>query len=204
MRIGLFGGTFNPIHIGHLIAAQSALEHFELAKVVFVPCAVPPHKDGGGLVDARHRLAMVQAAVEDDFRFEVSDVEVQRGGRSYTVDTASGFREGYPDAELCFIIGADTLSELRLWREIGRLLEMVRFVCLARPGTDVAGLQADPGRIGLPEPWPTTLLADVVEGRLVDISSSDIRYRIAEGMSIRYLVPAAVEMYIAEHSLYRM
>jgi nicotinate-nucleotide adenylyltransferase len=202
-RIGLIGGTFNPIHVGHLIAAQSALEHFELAKVVFIPCATPPHKDGGALIEARHRLAMVQAAIEDDLRFEASDIEIQRGGRSYTVDTAQTFHEQAPDAELCFIIGADTLPELRLWRDIQRLLTLVRFVCLARPGTDLAALQATPDRIGLPAPWPSRLLADVVEGRQVDISSSDIRYRLVEGMSIRYLVPAAVEMYIAEHGLYR-
>jgi nicotinate-nucleotide adenylyltransferase len=90
-----------------------------------------------------------------------------------------------------------------LWRDIERLLTVVRFVCLARPGTDLAALQAEPGRIGLPAPWPARLLADAVEGRQVDISSSDIRYRLVEGMSIRYLVPAVVEMYIAEHGLYR-
>lgn len=202
-RIGILGGTFNPIHLGHLIVAQMAMERFELGRVLFIPCASPPHKNGKGLADGNHRLAMVQGAIEGDLRFEASDVEIQRGGRSYTIDTVRALREKMPAAGLCFIIGADTLPELHLWREIGALLGLVRFVTLARPGTDLAALRAKPCRLRLPEPWPRRLLDDVAEGRQVDISSSDIRYRLAEGMSIRYLVPQAVEMYIVEHNLYR-
>jgi nicotinate-nucleotide adenylyltransferase len=202
-RIGVLGGTFNPVHIGHLIVAQMAMERFELGRVLFVPSATPPHKNGCGLADGPHRLAMVQTAIEGDLHFEASDIEIQRGGRSFTIDTIRTLRERVPGAEWLFIIGADTLTELRLWREIETLLTLVRFVTLARPGTDLAALRANPDRLRLPPPWPERLLADVAEGRQVDISSSDIRHRLAEGMSIRYLVPPGVEMYITEHNLYR-
>jgi nicotinate-nucleotide adenylyltransferase len=171
--------------------------------VLFVPCATPPHKNGAGLADGAHRLAMVQSAIEGDLHFEASDIEIQRGGRSYTIDTARALRERYPCSELCFIIGADTLPELHTWREIEALLPLVRFVTLARPGTDLTVLRANPDRLNLPPPWPERLLGDIAEGRQVDISSSDIRYRLAEGISIRYLVPPGVEMYITEHNLYR-
>jgi nicotinate-nucleotide adenylyltransferase len=202
-RIGVLGGTFNPIHLGHLIVAQMAMERFELGRVMFIPCAVPPHKNGTGLADGAHRFAMVQSAIEGDLHFEASDMEIQRGGRSYTIDTARALRERFAGAELCFIIGADTLPELHMWREIETLLTLVRFVTLARPGTDVEALRTNPDRLRLPPPWPERLLGDVAEGRQVDISSSDIRYRLAEGISIRYLVPPGVEMYITEHNLYR-
>jgi nicotinate-nucleotide adenylyltransferase len=203
MRIGVLGGTFNPIHLGHLIVAQMALERFELSRVLFIPCAMPPHKNGAGLAEGCHRLAMVQGAVEGDLHFEASDIEIQRGGRSYTVDTISVLHERFASADFCFIIGADTLMELHTWKQIDTLLTLVRFVTLARPGTNLAALRADPGRLRLPPPWPDRLLADVAEGRQVDVSSSDIRHRLAEGMSIRYLVPPCVEMYISEHNLYR-
>lgn len=202
-RIGVLGGTFNPVHLGHLIVAQTAMERFELGRVLFIPCASPPHKNGPGLAEGRHRLAMLQSAIEGDLRFEVSDVELQRGGRSYTIDTVRALHERFPGADFCFIIGADTLTELHTWREIETLLTLVRFVTVARPGTDLAPLRARPDRLRLPPPWPERLLADVAEARQVDISSSDIRYRLAEGMSIRYLVPVGVEMYITEHHLYR-
>ena len=199
-RIGLFGGTFNPVHSGHLIAAQSALEAFDLSRVLFIPCAQPPHKEPAMLADATHRAAMLEHALEGDLRFEVCDVEVRRGGVSYAVDTVAALREAYPDAELAFIIGSDTLLELHAWRDVYTLLRLCRFVTLGRPGFDRARLRADALR--LDPPWPERLLADYAEGRLVNISSSDVRHRVAEGMSIRYLVPQAVEMYIAEHRLY--
>jgi nicotinate-nucleotide adenylyltransferase len=200
-RIGVLGGCFNPIHMGHLILAQSAIEAFDLAQVLFVPAAQPPHKGLGAMAPAVHRQAMVEAAIEGDWRYEVCDVELKRSGPSYSIDTIRELRETYPGAELCFIIGSDTLTELHLWKDIEALLMLCRFVTMARPGWDIA--DATPERIKLPAPWPARLLADAVASRRVDISSSDIRHRLAEGMSIRYLVPQAVEMYISEHHLYR-
>lgn len=200
-RLGVFGGTFNPVHMGHLIMAQDALEAFDLSKVIFVPCAQPPHKPARDLASASHRLAMLKAALEGDLRFEVSDIELQRGGISYTVDTMRAVAAEHPGVELFFIIGADSLPELHLWRDIEALLALCRIITIARPGVDLEALKA--GALKLREPWPARLYADIRLGHLVDVSSTDVRYRAAEGMSIRYLVPPEVDMYIAEHSLYR-
>jgi len=199
-RIGILGGTFNPVHTGHLVLAQNALEAFDLGKVLFVPCFQPPHKEGPELASAEHRKAMLEAALEDDLRFEVCDIEIQRGGRSYSVDTIRKLKELYPESELIFIIGADSLPELHLWKNIHDLLELCKVVTFCRPGTDISRI--NPKDIRLNPPWPEYLLKNIVSGRLMDISSSDIRHRIAEGMSIRYLVPQSVEVYIAEHNLY--
>lgn len=200
-RIGIFGGTFNPVHMGHLVMAQDALELFELSKVIFVPCACPPHKTSNDVASAEHRLAMLQAALEGDLRFEVSDIEIRRGGVSYSIDTAREIKKHHLGCELFFIIGADSLPELRLWKEISQLLDLCRFVTIARPGVDLN----DPGlRDPMPGDARSRLLRDQIRvGHMINISSTDIRYRIAEGMSIRYLVHPAVEMYIAEHSLFR-
>lgn len=199
-RTGILGGTFNPLHIGHLILAQSALEALDLATVLFVPCARPPHKTPLMLAEARHRLAMVEAALAGDIRFEACDVEIKRGGVSYAVDTVAQLHDANPSAELCFIIGSDTLKELHLWKDIYTLLSLCRFVTFGRPGFNIGSI--GPGDLQLDPPWPDRLLRNVVSSRMVEVSSSDIRHRVAEGMSIRYLVPDAVEMYVAEHGLY--
>lgn len=196
-RLGILGGTFNPVHLGHLILAQNALETFDLSKVILIPCFSPPHKHKTGLASAAHRVAMLEAAVEGDPRFEVSDIETRRQGVSYSVDTVMELRRLHPRAELVFIVGADSLAELHLWKDIGRLLTLCRFAVFQRPGTKPAA------KIALEPPWPERLQKSIRPGRLVEISSSDIRHRLAEGMSIRYLVPSPVEMYIAEHRLYR-
>ncbi|MBM4142178.1 MAG: nicotinate (nicotinamide) nucleotide adenylyltransferase [Lentisphaerae bacterium] len=200
LRIGIVGGTFNPVHIGHLILAQTALESFDLAKVLLVPCARPPHKNTAALIPAEHRVAMLAAALEDSLTLELCDVEVRRGGTSYSVDTLRQLRRAYPNAELCFVIGADTLPELHGWRDVYRLLELCRVVTFRRPGVTPRNLT--PEALRLRPPWPERLLRDLVPGRMIDVSSSDIRHRVAEGMSIRYMVPRAVEMYIAVHGLY--
>ncbi len=200
-RLGVLGGTFNPVHLGHLIMAQDAIEQFDLAKVILLPCAQPPHKAPGGLAPAHHRLAMLEAAVEGDLHFEVSDMEIERGGLSYTIDSMRVLVAENPEAELCFIIGADSLVELHLWKDINRLLKLCRIVTIVRPGIDLAALEKL--NLNLPAPWAEQLLADTRVGHLVDISSTDIRYRVVEGMPIRYLVSPVVDMYITEHSLYR-
>lgn len=181
--------------------AQDAIEHFELSKVVFLPCARPPHKSQVELTPAPHRLAMLEGAIEGDLQFEVSDMELQRGGVSYTIDSMRRLVDEHPECDLHFIIGADSLVELHLWKDILALLQLCRMVTIARPGLDLSALGASD--LKLPPPWPERLLADIRVGHLVNISSTDIRYRVAEGMSIRYLVSPAVDMYISEHSLYR-
>ena len=199
-HIGILGGTFNPIHIGHLVLAQRALEHFDLARIIFVPCAAPPHKSSTNVISGRHRMAMIESAIGWNPSFEVSNIELLRTGFSYAIDTVRALRGQYPRASFSFLIGADSLLELHKWRQIDELLEMCRFISFSRPGFDVETIQ--PTDIPLPPPWPERLLSDLALGLHLDVSSTDIRYRIAEGLSIRYLVPPEVEMYIAEHGLY--
>lgn len=200
-RIGILGGSFNPVHSGHLVLAQDALEQFGLARVVFVPAAQPPHKPSPGLAPASDRLEMLRLAVSGDARFEVSDIELQRGGVSYTVDTLRQFREQRPGAPLSFIIGGDTLRELHTWREIYTVLDLADLVTVARPGFRSDDLNE--ATLRLRDPWPRRLAANVATGHLIEISSTDVRARVARGQSIRYLVPAAVEQYILSRALYR-
>lgn len=200
-RIGILGGSFNPVHLGHLILAQNALESFDLERVLFMPCHIQPLKEPGAMASSVHRAAMLEAAIMDNLQFELLDIELRRGGTSYAVDSVANIRRLYPDAEIFFIIGADSLPELHKWRRIYDLLDMCQFATLARPGVDLADFSAD--TLNLRDPWPERLLKLVAPGRMIEISSSDIRYRLAEGMSIHYLVPQPVEMYIMEHSLYQ-
>jgi len=177
------------------------METFELSRTLLIPSSLPPHKEDHALASACHRVAMLERAVEDSLRFEVSDIEIRRGGTSYTLDTLRQIKRLYPASEPVFIVGADSLLELHSWYRIEEVLQLCRVVTMARPGYPLDALrEAD---LKLPAPWPARLLADMTTGCLIDISSSDIRYRVAEGLSIRYLVPAPVEMYIAEHGLYR-
>lgn len=199
-RIGILGGTFNPVHLGHLLMAQDAMEAFELTKVLFMPCARPPHKDIAALAPVSHRVAMLELAIKGNLDFELCDMEIKRGGSSYTVDSIRALLKKSTDTDYFFIIGSDTLTELHLWKEIGELLGLCRIVTVARPGVDLRNLSGKD--MNLPEEAAKRLLDDMIEGHLVDVSSSDIRYRVAEGMRIHYLTPSAVEMHIAEHGLY--
>ena len=199
-RIGILGGSFNPVHIGHLIIAQDALERFALSKVVFMPAAQPPHKLGAALVEPAHRLEMLRIAREKDDRFDVSDLEIRRGGVSYTIDTARELARRYPEAKLHFIVGGDTLLELHTWRNIEELLAVCDFITLARPGDAMQSVTAD--RLRLPGPHAARLLKNVMYAHMVDVSSTDIRQRVARGQSIRYLVPPGVEHYILSRKLY--
>lgn len=202
-RIGILGGSFNPVHIGHLILAQSAIEQFDLNEVLFMPCNIQPLKETGSFAAAEHRMAMLESAIIDNPQFGILDIEIRRGGTSYAIDSVTKIKELYPEPEICFIIGADTLPELQAWKDIYHLLDICTFVTLSRPGCDdLSKLTASD--INLRDPWPERLLANLATGRAIDISSSDIRHRVAEGMSIRYLVPQSIEMYISEHSLYRL
>jgi len=185
-----------------LILAQDALEAFDLATVLFVPCDHPPHKPAASLVSVEHRTAMLEAALTGSLPFEVCDLEIRRGGTTYSIDTVRALAKRYPEDELVFIIGSDTLPELHLWKDARELLRLCRFVTLARPGFDLKTMTAK--SLNLEPDLAQALLANVAIGHQVDISASDIRHRVAEGMRIRYLVPDAVDMYIAEHRLYSL
>jgi len=199
-RIGILGGTFNPVHLGHLVMAQDALEQFTLSRVLFLPASIPPHKVGTRVVSAEHRLAMLRLAVEPDPRFEVCEEEIRRSGVSYTIDTIRRLKELHPGAALFFIIGSDTLRELHTWKDIHTLLELCDFITLARPGFAVDNLNS--AQLRLKDPWPERLARNVILGHLVEISSTDIRIGAERGRSIRYLVPEPVERYIHDTRLY--
>ena len=198
---GILGGTFNPVHHGHLIMAQDALERFGLDRVLFIPCAQPPHKSAAKLAAAEHRLAMLRVAIGDDSHFEINTLELEREGPSFTIKTIKALRRAQPTASLYFIIGTDSLFELHQWYQINELLEYCEFVTMLRPGFPVEHLAEE--QLNLPPPWPRRLLANLFPGHAADISSTDIRRRVAAGRCIRYLVPDAVARYIAAQGLYR-
>jgi nicotinate-nucleotide adenylyltransferase len=200
-RVGIIGGSFDPVHTGHLVIAQDALEKLELSEITFVPAAIPPHKQHMQQADAAHRYDMLQLATEADLRFSVSDIEIRRGGVSYTIDTVRHLQEERPDVEWVLIVGSDTLVDLHNWYKIDELLGLCEVASFLRPGE--SSLQEIERKVKLPEASKTTLLGNIIEAHLIEISSTEIRMRVAEGLGIRYLVPPEVEMYIFEHGLYR-
>lgn len=208
MRLGVLGGTFNPIHFAHLRLCEELRESLGLDRVLLIPAGQPALKRGD-VAPAEHRLEMARRATASNPALEVDDLEVRRAGTSYTVDTLATLRARQPDAELWFLVGADTLPELESWREPARLFELASFAVATRPGY-VAPLRellpralAAPFRDGL----RGLVHASGNELRAVaftplEISASDIRRRAARGESIRYLVPDEVREYIAKHRLY--
>ncbi len=187
-RIGILGGTFNPIHIGHLMIAQMVLEKFGLDKVIFVPAYLPPHKSGRNLIAAEHRLRMVRLAVRGNRHFEVSPFEIAKGGKSYSVDTIRHLRQHYPGAKLFFIIGSDHIAKLHTWRNIQEVVRMVSFVAVYRPGFKTI-------RSKIP------VRSMIISG--VHTSSSDIRRRLGTAKTVKHLIPENVLRYIRKHKLYR-
>ena len=184
LRLGLYGGSFDPIHHGHLILARQTLEELSLDRVIFIPAAESPFKENQSCASAADRLAMVQLAVLAEPAFFVDALEIHRSAPSYTIDTARTYRGKYPGDALFFLVGEDHISTLPKWNEFGELERLVQFVILSR--SDLR-LKVD---------YP------VVQRRL-DLSSTEIRNRVANDLPITYLVPEAVVNYIAEHQLYR-
>lgn len=191
-RLGVLGGSFNPVHWGHLHIGLLAAEAAGLDEILFVPAARPPHKANGALAPAEDRLAMLGLALRPEPGARVSGIELAPGGPLYTIDTLAALRAEYPDAQLSFILGLDSLQELPTWREPERILTEHRVIAVDRPGVDRSSLDARlAGRVLL------------VEGNPFAISSSQIRRRVAGGLPIRHLVPAPVDEYIRTRGLYR-
>jgi nicotinate-nucleotide adenylyltransferase len=196
MRLGLFGGTFDPIHLGHLILAEQCREACGLDRVWFVVAGAPPHKRGER-TSVAHRLEMVRLAIAGHPAFEVSEIEANRPGPHYSVETLEAIHHDRPDDDLFFLIGADSLTDLPQWRQPDRIARLATVVVVNRPGIDAPSL-ADGPDLG-PEARPIVRVTIPPIG----IASHDLRRRLAEGRSIRYLVPRGVEAYIEAQGLYR-
>jgi nicotinate-nucleotide adenylyltransferase len=191
LRLGVMGGTFDPIHHGHLVAASEVAHIFGLTEVVFVPTGQPWQKTERVVSPAEVRYLMTVIATADDPRFTVSRVDIERDGPTYTVDTLRDLRAERPDAELYFITGADALGSILTWRDPHEVLELAHLVGVTRPGHDVTAAHLPEGA------------ATLVEVPALAISSTDCRRRVADGAPISYLVPAGVERFIAKMRLYR-
>lgn len=199
-RLGILGGTFNPVHNGHLLMAHTAAAAFGLERVLLVPSSLPPHKELAGGVSAVHRLAMLRLAAAGDPLVTVDTVEIDRGGVSYAIDTVRHLADREPGCELFFIIGLDSLLELHRWKDVTGFLSLCRVVTVNRPGILGRPLRNDD--LNLPEARSQRLLEDVVSHTMCEASSSEIRERIAKRLPIGYLVPESVERYIRDHALY--
>jgi nicotinate-nucleotide adenylyltransferase len=188
-RIGVMGGTFDPIHHGHLVAASEVAQHLDLDEVVFVPTGMPWQKSN--VTDSEHRYLMTVIATASNPRFTVSRVDIDRGGQTYTVDTLRDLRAQRPEAELYFITGADAVAQILSWRDHDGLWDLARFVAVSRPGhvLDTRGLPDD--------------VVSQLEVPALAISSTDCRSRVARGHPVWYLVPDGVVQYINKHHLYR-
>ncbi|MBF0620264.1 MAG: nicotinate-nucleotide adenylyltransferase [Candidatus Omnitrophica bacterium] len=186
-KIGLFGGTFDPVHLGHLLMARAAMEQMGLDKVIFIPSCVPPHKKAATLFTAPDRLKMILTAIKGIHEFEVSDFEISKGGKSYSVDTVRHFRELSDSADkLYFIVGGDAITQLDTWKDVDILKSMCSFVSVNRPGYPRGNEK---------------LKYHAVTMNGIEMSSTEIRKRILSGKSIQFLVPDAVLSYIKRHHL---
>jgi nicotinate-nucleotide adenylyltransferase len=194
-RIGVFGGAFNPIHTAHLIIAEEVKEQIQLSKVLFIPYANPPHKDANKLLNSKHRLNMISLAIENNKYFESSDLEIKKGQNSitYTIDTLLNLHEAYSkeQVKLYLIIGVDNLIELHTWKNPEKLFTLSEVIVINRPGFLIQNVENE-----------FYNKATFIQAPHIDISSTDIRHRIKEKKSIKYLVPLAVEKYILENKLY--
>jgi nicotinate-nucleotide adenylyltransferase len=200
MRIGIFGGTFDPVHLAHLILAEQCREQGKLDQVLFVPAALPPHKQTQPLTSFAQRVELLSLAISGNAAFRVEEIEKDRPGPSYTVDTLTQLHQARPGDELCFILGSDSLAELPLWYQPRRILELATLLVNGRADWPVPAESELRALLQLDADFP--LRWQVIDAPLITVSSRDIRQRIAEGRSVRYMIPRAVEAYIQDKGLY--
>jgi nicotinate-nucleotide adenylyltransferase len=200
-RIGVFGGTFDPVHLGHLILAEQCREQAQLDEVWFVPAARPPHKVERTLTRFDQRAEMLALAIAGQPAFRINELEKDRPGPSYTADTLAELRRAHPEHEFWLLIGSDSVSDLPLWRDPGRIISQAGLIVAGRPGHPIPDVQQLRTMLGVSE--GSILRYQAVDSPLIDISSRDLRRRVQLGRSIRYLVPRAVECYIHEKRLYQ-
>lgn len=197
--IGLMGGTFNPIHYGHLVAAEAARDAFNLEQVIFIPAGQPPHKSGVFVADSEHRYLMTFLAIVSNQRFEISKVEIDRQGPSYTSETLSYFNNLDPAVAWYFITGADAILDIVTWHNPDSIFRYADLIAASRPGYSLDKIEALKSPLGA-EPVERIHRLEVPA---LAISSSQIRARLTRGLSIKYLVPEAVEHYIAKNDVYK-
>jgi nicotinate-nucleotide adenylyltransferase len=214
VRIGIFGGTFNPIHLGHLRAAEEIRERFDLKRVIFIAAAVPPHKEVKGGIPGEHRMEMVRLAISGNPHFSLSDIELKRPGKSYSIATIQFFRQKYgSDSEMFFILGMDAFLEIGTWKSFQELFSLCHFIVMTRPGFDKpfsasilpaeiadAFVYDERGDRFIHRNGYSIYLQEVT---FLDISSTRIREEVSKGRSIGYLLPPEVERYIKRHHFYR-
>ncbi|MBI4338156.1 MAG: nicotinate-nucleotide adenylyltransferase [Chloroflexi bacterium] len=199
MKLGVLGGTFDPVHLGHLIIAEEARVRLGLEQVLFIPTGQPWMKAGQAISPAAHRLEMAQRAVQDNPNFACSSMEVDRPGPTYTVDTLEALRRQYGEAvELYFVLGVDSLASFHRWRQPGRVLELCTLVAMGRPGHEEADMSALEAVVS----WASRRIV-FLQAPLIGISGTEVRQRVAQGLSIRYWVPPLVEEYIYQQGLYQ-
>ena len=219
MRIGILGGTFNPVHLGHLRIAEEVRETLSLDKVLFIPCYDPPHKNEADIASADARMQMLELAVSDNPYFETSDMELKRGGKSYSIETLTRLREDYGDSsQLFFIIGMDSYVEVGIWKSYARLFELADFVVVRRPLVSDQREEVSPLEL-LPVDIRDEFCYDsqkniavhrsgrrtyFLKTTMLDISSTGLRDCLVEGKSVKYLVPFVVEKFIKEKGLYKL
>lgn len=201
MKLGIFGGSFDPVHLGHLILAEQCREQANLDRVVFIPAARPPHKTERELTPFHHRVEMLTLAISGQPAFQVDPLENDRPGPSYTVHTLEELKARDAAADLWLILGGDSLVDLPLWLQPRRLLELAGLLVVARPGWEMPAADSLRASLNLEAAFPLRL--EKVECPQIGISSRDLRRRLADGRSVRYQIPRAAEAYIADKDLYR-
>lgn len=201
MQIGIFGGTFDPVHVGHLILAEQAREQGNLDQIWFVPAPRPPQKHGISITRFDLRIEMLSLAIAGHAAFHIDPIEQERAGPSYTVDTLTALTQRYPEHRFHLLIGGDSLVDLPTWRDPQGILAHAALLVMARPGVTPATAEELRVRLGLPPDRPPQMT--VIRAPLIDIASRDLRQRVHDGRSIRFMVPRSVEIFIRERGLYR-
>jgi nicotinate-nucleotide adenylyltransferase len=213
LKLGILGGTFDPVHLGHLRLAEEVGEALNLEKLYLIPAASPPHKDGKALTPFHHRFEMIRLAIEGSSLLFAFDLEARRHGLSYSIETLKEFHRLYPaDLELFFVLGTDAFFEIETWKDHQKLFDYAHFVVIQRPGTPVGRVESFLSSLGLAfgrkdkDRFVGAKGREVIymEPTFIDISSTEIREKVAKGKSIRFLVPESVRSYISKNGLYRI
>ncbi len=198
MKIGILGGSFNPIHMGHLILGENVRDSLKLDKVIFIPTGINPFKGNRNTTSPTQRLEMIKLAIESNPHFTISTIEIEREGISYTIDTIKSLKGRYKEDDLYFIIGSDIIFQIEKWKDIQQLFKLCKFALVNRPGNELKEIDNKVEELSL----KYNIFFERISSPFIDISSTDIRNRVRKKQSIKYLVPPKVEDYIIKHKLY--